>query len=101
MRRVFAVAVAALLVSVLVSVSGSGPALALTDNPAWLEEATMQLAADKECEVAYYIRVTEDDIGGRKTYAARAQCVDGRQFDVTKFETDDVFTIRTCQSEVC
>ncbi len=76
-------------------------AVAQSSDPAWLEDVQMQLADEKQCEVAFFVRVSEDKLGGRKTYLARAQCVDGRQFDATKTEGDDAFVIRTCQVEVC
>jgi hypothetical protein len=40
-------------------------------------------------------------LAGRRAYLARAQCVDGRQFDASKKEGDDAFAIRACQIEVC
>lgn len=77
------------------------PVWAQSSDPAWLEDVQNQLADEKQCEVAFFVRVTEDKLGGRETYMARAQCVDGRQFDATKTEGDDKFAVKACQIEVC
>jgi hypothetical protein len=80
----------------------STPAVrAQSNDPAWLESLQTQLADEKQCEVAFFVRVTEDMLAGRRAYLARAQCVDGRQFDASKKEGDDAFAIRACQIEVC
>lgn len=77
------------------------PVWAQSDNPAWLEDVQNQLAEEKQCEVAFFVRVSEDRLGGRETWMARAQCVDGRQFDASKTEGDEKFAIKACQIEVC
>ena len=76
-------------------------AIAQTDNPAWLEQLEEQLAFEEECEVGFYILVNEEKLGGRTTQIARAQCVDGRQFDASRSEPDAKFTISECGTRVC
>lgn len=80
---------------------GAAPAFAQTGNPAWLDDVQTQLADEQQCEVAFYIHVQEDKLGGLAVYKARAQCVDGRQFDASRREDEPVFDIRACAAEVC
>ena len=60
-----------------------------------------QMERDKQGEVAYFIRFEERELGGSKTYFARLQCVDGRQFDASRKEGDARFDIQACTAEVC
>ncbi len=61
--------------------ASAGSALSQSADPAWLEKLNQQLARDQKCEVEYYVNLREGKLGGFNTYAARAQCRDGRQFD--------------------
>ncbi len=72
-----------------------------SSNPAWLENLSHQLAAEKQCQVDYYVNVREGKLGGWNTYDARAQCRDGRQFDASKIDPAEKFAIRPCQIVVC
>jgi len=74
---------------------------AQSSNPAWLDSLHFQMERDKQCEVAYYIRTDEKELGAQRVYEARVQCVDGRQFDATRIGEDDEFDIRTCEIETC
>ena len=79
----------------------SAPAFAQTEDPAWLDELSDQLAVEEGCAVEYYININEGTLGGRKTYEARAQCRDGRQFDGSRMQPDLMFTIEQCGIQVC
>lgn len=89
-------AIAFLLASGLATRSGAQSA-----DPAWLDQLNFQMERDEQCEVAYYIRLKEGELGGETTYEARLQCVDGRQFDATRLESDLDFKITRCEVETC
>jgi len=74
---------------------------AQTSDPAWLDTLNFQMERDKSCEVAYYIRIKESLLGTDKTYEARLQCVDGRQFDANRVGELDDFTIKECEIQAC
>jgi len=76
-------------------------ALAQSTDPAWLEEVSEQLARDEQCRVEYFVNIREGELAGRKTYEARAQCRDGRQFDAVRTEPEPEFTFRLCEVQVC
>jgi hypothetical protein len=79
----------------------AAPALAQSTDPAWLDDLSDQLAIEEDCAVEFYINIAEGKLGGRNTYEARAQCRDGRQFDASRIENDDKFTIAPCGVQVC
>ena len=70
-------------------------------NPAWVDNLSTQLAVEKDCAVEYYINIKEGALAGRLTFEARAQCADGRQFDASRTEPADQFTISECGVQVC
>jgi hypothetical protein len=74
---------------------------AQTSDPAWLDTLNFEMERDHECEVAYYIRTKEGVLGANKTYEARLQCVDGRQFDATRIGEIDDFEVKRCEVETC
>lgn len=74
---------------------------AQTNNPAWMDDLNFQMEAELECEVAYYIRIREGELGGKQFQEARLQCVDGRQFDAERIEPEDKFDVRPCEIQVC
>ncbi|WP_349364314.1 MAG: hypothetical protein ABL307_02925 [Roseitalea porphyridii] len=76
-------------------------ALAQSADPAWLDTVSEQLARDEQCLVEYYVNIREGELAGRKTYEARAQCRDGRQFDAVRTEPEAQFTVRLCEVQVC
>ncbi|MDP2732338.1 MAG: hypothetical protein Q8O63_04405 [Hoeflea sp.] len=76
-------------------------AQAQSANPAWLDNLSEQLAVEKDCAVEYYVNITEGDLAGRRTFEARAQCADGRQFDGSLIEPAEEFTISECGVQVC
>ncbi len=77
------------------------PAAAQTSDPAWLDTLNYEMEREEQCEVAYYIRIKEGTLGAEKTYEARLQCVDGRQFDATRIGETADFEIRACEVEAC
>lgn len=79
----------------------AAPAAAQSSDPAWLDALNDQLLAEKECEVVYYIRMEEREIGGQTTYEARVQCSDGRQFDAWRMTPEPDFELRRCEVELC
>lgn len=76
-------------------------AAAQSTDPAWLDDLTRQLADDKQCQVEYFVNASEGTLGGRRTFEARAQCTDGRQFDASRIGTDEAFRIEACEVQVC
>lgn len=89
-----------LLFSTLVALSVT-PALAQTSDTGWLDQVTEQIAEAEQCEVGFFIHVREQELGGRRIYEARVQCVDGRQFDATRADPDTRFSFALCQVKVC
>ncbi|MDF1607109.1 hypothetical protein PZ897_02860 [Hoeflea sp. YIM 152468] len=76
-------------------------AQAQSANPAWLDQLSEQLAIEKDCAVEYFLNLKEGELAGRLTFAARAQCADGRQFDGALTEPANEFTITACGVQVC
>ena len=89
-----------MLVAVL-ALASAPLAHAQSANPAWLDQLSLQLALEKECEVDYFVNMKEGDLAGRLTFEARAQCADGRQFDGSLTEPAEEFTISECGVQVC
>ena len=87
-------------VGALVSLTHSS-AYAQSSDPSWLEGLSQQLAVEQQCQVDYYVNTNEGKLGGMNTFDARAQCRDGRQFDGSKIDPTEVFTIRPCGTVVC
>jgi hypothetical protein len=79
----------------------SSIAFAQSSNPAWLEDLGFEMERLKDCEVAYYLRIKEDELGGQPTYEARVQCVDGRQFDAIRIGDDAEYDIKECDIQAC
>mgnify|MGYP000259460195 CR=1 FL=1 len=79
----------------------AGCASAQSSDPAWLDRLSDQLAIEQDCAVEYYVNISEDELAGRKTFEARAQCRDGRQFDAARTEPATEFTIKECGVQVC
>ena len=76
-------------------------AMGQSNNTAWTDKLSKQLASDKECEVAFFTQLVEITKQGKNYYSARAQCVDGRQFDGERLGDDAPFEIETCEVNVC
>lgn len=70
-------------------------------DPAWLDRLSDQLALQEDCAVEYYLNIREGQLAGRLTFEARAQCADGRQFDGSRIEPAEEFTISECGVQVC
>ncbi len=87
-------AIAALLVC-------SSIAIAQSTDPAWLEDLGFEMERLKECEVAYYLKTEEGELGDKTTYSARVQCVDGRQFDALRIGEDGEYEISECNTQTC
>lgn len=76
-------------------------AAAQSENPAWIETLNFEMEKNHECEVAYYLHIKEGELGAQKTYEARLQCVDGRQFDASRIGEEGEFTAKLCQVQTC
>lgn len=76
-------------------------AMAQSTDPAWLDTVSEQLARDEQCLVEYFVNTREGELAGRKTYEARAQCRDGRQFDAARTEPEPEFRLSLCEVVVC
>lgn len=87
--------------SATVLVAASLPALAQSTDPAWLDAVSEQLARDQQCQVEYFVNIREGELAGRRTFEARAQCRDGRQFDAARTEPEAEFTLKICEVTVC
>lgn len=87
--------------ALLMLASLSAPASAQSTDPAWLDRLSNQLALEHGCAVEYYLNIREDELAGRKTFEARAQCRDGRQFDAARTEPQPDFSISECGVQVC
>jgi len=94
MKTMYTIAALALLVLAI-------PAAAQTSDPAWLDTLNYEMEREEQCEVAFYIRIKEGTLGAEKTYEARLQCVDGRQFDATRIGETADFVIKACEVEAC
>ncbi len=81
--------------------AAAAPAYAQSADPAWLDVLSNQLAIEHACAVEYYLNTREGELAGRRTYEARAQCRDGRQFDAALTEPETEFTIKECGVQVC
>lgn len=75
-------------------------ALAQSTNPAWLDEVTVQLALEEQCNVGYFISMKETELAGQLYFEARAQCEDGRQFDAVREGRIQPFKITKCKETV-
>ncbi len=75
-------------------------AIAQSTNPAWLDEVTMQLAFEEQCNVGYFISMKETELAGQLYFEARAQCEDGRQFDAVREGRIQPFKITKCKETV-
>ena len=76
-------------------------AAAQSENPAWIETLNFEMEKNHECEVAYYLHIKEGELGGKTTYEARLQCVDGRQFDASRIGEEGEFTAKLCEVQTC
>lgn len=79
----------------------AAPAMAQSSDPAWLDDLSMQLRSEKECEPNMYINMNEGVLGANNYYEARVQCMDGRMFDASKTEPEKEFTIKACEIVMC
>jgi hypothetical protein len=78
-----------------------GPAIAQSNNPAWLDQLKSEIATAKSCDVTLFINIRESELGGRRLYEARVQCTDGRMFDASRQEPDPHFNFQACEVQVC
>ncbi len=83
------------------SLALAAPSFAQTADPSWLEDLSSQIESKEQCKVAYLIRVHEGELGSKKTYEARVQCVDGRMFDAQRIGDVEPFTFKACEIQVC
>lgn len=90
-----------LAAAITASIALPAVAIAQSTDPAWLDTVSEQLARDEQCMVEYYVNIREGELAGRKTFEARAQCRDGRQFDAARTEPEREFSFQLCQIQVC
>ena len=89
------------LLSVSLPISGAASAAAQSSDPEWLNALRRQLASEKQCEVDYFLNMREEQLGANTYYEARVQCVDGRIFDASRTEPEEMFRIQPCGVAVC
>ncbi|MEM7464448.1 MAG: hypothetical protein AAF362_17395 [Pseudomonadota bacterium] len=89
------------LVSIFSLFLSSSGAFAQSADPAWLEDLNFEIAAEKQCEITYIVRMQEGVLGGQPTYEARVQCEDGRMFDASRIGEVAPFTFALCEIQVC
>ena len=77
------------------------PAFSQSSNPAWLDDLEGELLLDKDCQVIEYLDMHEGKLGGRNTYFAKVKCQDGREYDASRIEPEEEFTIRLCEIVTC
>jgi hypothetical protein len=71
------------------------------DSPAWMPELEQQLEDDKSCMLLYLVNVREYQLGNHDVVEAKAQCEDGRSFDVSRQDDQPRFEIKLCKPVVC
>lgn len=76
-------------------------AFAQTENPGWVDELTLQLLIEKECEVVEYEALHQGRLGEQNSYTARALCRDGLKYDASRIGDDEDFNIRLCEVVRC
>jgi hypothetical protein len=86
---------------IAVAVSIANFAWAQSNNPAWTDNFSSQLAVSQQCEVAFFTTIIEKIENGQIHYSARAHCVDGRQFDGQRTGDKGLFVISACDVSVC
>ena len=74
---------------------------AQASDPAWLDGLRLQLRADKQCEVQYFLNIQERKGTSGLTQMARAYCEDGRSFDASRTEPKPDFILDECGQNVC
>ena len=71
------------------------------DSPVWMPELEQQLQDDKSCMLLYLVNVREYQLAGHDVVEAKAQCEDGRSFDVFRQDDQPRFDIKLCKPVVC
>lgn len=88
-----ATALAAL--TIVFSATGTAPGQA--QSTAWWDALVLQLANEEGCNITEILSSEEGILGSNVFFEARVQCEDGRQFDVSRIEPDEKFTVRICE----
>jgi hypothetical protein len=70
-------------------------------DPSWLDDLNFQAESQQKCKIMYLMRWRESELAGKKTYEARLQCEDGRQFDAQRIGDVEPFTFKACDTQVC
>lgn len=65
----------------------------------WEMDLTDQLAADRQCEVAWIGEIVEKRVDDRQTVSAKAHCVDGRVFTAQRADMGQNFALVLCQDK--
>jgi hypothetical protein len=71
------------------------------DSPAWMPELERQLKDGKSCALLYLVNVREYRLAGHDVAEAKAQCEDGRSFDVSRRDDQPLFEIHLCKPVAC
>jgi len=87
--------IAAMLCALAFATSAGPPASSA--NEQWLDDLMLQLAVEEACDVAELLSSTEGFLGNNVFIDARVQCEDGRQFDASRLEPAEEFTLRICE----
>lgn len=66
-------------------------------NDVWVDDLMLQLAIEEACDVVDILRSLEGQIGDKEFVEATVQCEDGRQFDASRTEPDEKFTVQICE----
>jgi hypothetical protein len=66
-----------------------------------MPELEQQLQDDKSCMLLYLVNVREYRLAGHDVIEAKAQCEDGRSFDVFRQDDQPSFEIKLCKPVVC
>lgn len=66
-------------------------------NEVWVDDLMLQLAIEEACDVVDILRSLEGKIGDKEFVEATVQCEDGRQFDASRTEPDEKFTVQICE----
>lgn len=83
---------AATLAALTIAYSVPGQA----QSAAWLDDLMLQLAVEEACDITEILSSEEGILGSSVFFEARVKCEDGRQFDVSRIEPDEKFTVKNC-----
>lgn len=77
------------------------PMAGLAQESAWQGVLRLQLLAEQNCQLNFLTNIFEGKLDGQDVITAKAQCVDGRQFDVKREQAHEKFYIKACAPTYC